>query len=135
MQTLRARRMISVFGFLPVALMAQAVQDVAPLRHWPAPLYWQPSEAEARSSTNNSTAPRAQSPASTLIFIAITPCRLVDTRAGSGFTGLFGAPGLVGGASRTFPIQSSPNCPVPSIAQAYSFNVTVVPPGFLGFIT
>src|SRR5262249_46174362 len=38
-------------------------------------------------------------------------------------------PYLVGGTSRTFPIQSSLNCTIPSIAQAYSFNVTVVPQG------
>ena len=32
-------------------------------------------------------------------------------------------------------MQSSPNCPIPSIAEAYSFNITVVPSGFLDFIT
>jgi hypothetical protein len=36
---------------------------------------------------------------------------------------------------RTFPIQSSTNCTIPAIAQAYSLNVTVVPPGSLGFLT
>src|SRR5204863_1200314 len=44
-------------------------------------------------------------------------------------------PSLIGGASRTFPIQSSAACAIPSIAQAYSFNITIVPPGFLDFIT
>src|SRR5262249_8283268 len=77
----------------------------------------------------------ASSPAGALVFVGMTPCRVVDTRAGQGFTGAFGPPSLVGAAGRTFPIQSSTTCSIPSIAQAYSFNVTVVPPGPLGFIT
>jgi len=77
----------------------------------------------------------AQTPVNSLVFVGMTPCRLVDTRSGSGFTGAFGPPSLVAGATRTFPIQSSTTCAVPAIAQAYSFNVTVVPPGFLGYLT
>src|SRR5262245_46138842 len=77
----------------------------------------------------------ATSPANSLVFVGITPCRVVDTRTGQGFTGPFGPPSLVGGASRTFPIQSSPNCSIPSIAQAYSFNITIVPPGFVNFVS
>jgi len=34
----------------------------------------------------------------------------------------------VGGATRNFPIPSS-NCGVPSTAQAYSLNITVIPNG------
>jgi len=59
----------------------------------------------------------------------------VNTRSNSGFSGAFGPPSLVGGASRTFPIRSSATCSIPSIAQAYSFNITIVPPGFLNYIT
>ena len=36
---------------------------------------------------------------------------------------------------RNFAIQSSTLCTIPSNAQAYSFNVTVVPPGSLGALT
>ena len=71
--------------------------------------------------------PDAQTPANSLVFVAMTHCRVVDTRPDQGFTGTFGPPNLVGGMSRTFPIQSSTRCSIPSIAQAYSFNVTVVP--------
>jgi hypothetical protein len=42
---------------------------------------------------------------------------------------------LAKGASRTFPVQSSNSCAIPVVASAYSFNITVVPPGPLGFIT
>ncbi len=70
----------------------------------------------------------------TLVFVGITPCRIADTRVAAGFTGAFGPPSLFANASRTFPIQSS-TCSIPATALAYSLNVTVVPPGFLGFIT
>ena len=39
------------------------------------------------------------------------------------------------GTGRTFPVQSSTTCSIPSIARAYSFNLTVVAPAPLGFIT
>jgi hypothetical protein len=67
----------------------------------------------------------------TLQFYPLPPCRVLDTRDPNG---TFGGPAITGGTSRAFPIQSSP-CGVPSTAQAYSLNVTVVPHGFLGFLT
>jgi hypothetical protein len=52
------------------------------------------------------------------------PCRVLDTRLSSGlFTGTL----EVGVASSA--------CAPPATAQAYVFNATVVPPGFLGFLT
>ncbi len=66
-------------------------------------------------------------------FFTSTPCRVADTRAGSGFTGQFGAPALVANATRNFPLSSGA-CTVP-VAGAYSVNATVVPPGQLGFLT
>jgi hypothetical protein len=74
------------------------------------------------------------SPPSALQFYALTPCRIADTRTGDGFTGAFGPPSLVGGATRNFPIQSS-SCDVPATAQAYSLNITAVPHGALGYLT
>src|SRR5215831_7122044 len=73
--------------------------------------------------------PLAATPAGSLVFVAMTPCRIADTRD-AGYPAGFGPPSLVGNMSRTFAIQSpSSRCPVPAIAQAYSFNITVVPPG------
>ena len=126
---------------LPIAISGQVGREHDPLlvTNWPAPLYWQPTRAEARAISREPDAgipsPEATAPPNSLVFVAITPCRVVDTRTGAGFTGNFGPPSLVGAASRTFPIQSSTRCTIPAIAQAYSFNVTVVPPGVLGFVT
>ena len=69
-----------------------------------------------------------------LAFYTLAPCRVADTRAGNGFSDAFGPPSLAGGATRNFPIPSS-SCNVPSNAQAYSFNITVVPPGPLSYLT
>ena len=70
-----------------------------------------------------------------LVFVARLPCRVVDTRTDGGFMGAFGPPSLVGGVSRTFPILSNTACTIPTIALAYSLNITVVPPGPLAYVT
>ena len=67
-------------------------------------------------------------------FYPVTPCRVVDTRAGQGFTGQFGPPSMTAGQTRSFTIPSS-GCNIPTTAQAYSLNVTVVPPAGLGYLT
>lgn len=62
-----------------------------------------------------------------LDFFAITPCRVVDTRAAAGFTGQFGPPSLAAGSTRTFVLPAG-SCGIPATASAYSLNFTVVPP-------
>jgi hypothetical protein len=124
-----------LFGLIlmPFALIAQMRQpDVVALKQWTAPSYWQLNESERIAA---GLMPRAQSPANSLVFVGMTPCCVADTRSGQGFTAPFGPPSLSAGASRTFPIQASATCTIPSIAQAYSFNVTVVPSTPSGFIT
>lgn len=66
-----------------------------------------------------------------LAFYPITPCRVVDTR---GDNGMLGAPLLSAGQERRFPVLSS-GCGIPSEAQAYSLNYTVVPNGHLDYLT
>jgi hypothetical protein len=59
-----------------------------------------------------------------LAFYPVTPCRVVDTRvAADGAIGALGTRRVAGGGC------------LPAQAQAYSLNVTVVPPGPLGFLT
>ncbi len=61
-------------------------------------------------------------------FVAVTPCRIVDTRGGGVFTGTYGPPALVGNAvARPFDINSAPHCAgIPAGAEAYSLNFTVI---------
>jgi hypothetical protein len=70
-----------------------------------------------------------------MTFIAITPCRVMDTRTGQGFTGAFGPPSLAGSSNRVVPMPSSTTCSIPFNAGAYSLNITVVPPGPLSFLS
>jgi hypothetical protein len=72
----------------------------------------------------------AQPPAP-LAFIPVAPCRVADTRNPQG---AFGGPSMAAQESRSFTIPQSA-CGIPSTAQAYSLNVTVVPHGSLSFLT
>ncbi len=71
-----------------------------------------------------------------LRFVPITPCRVVDTRWANG---AFGGPAITAGTSRDFVLQANliqgSKCTIPATAQAYSLNVTVVPPKPLGYLT
>jgi hypothetical protein len=64
-----------------------------------------------------------------LLFYALTPCRVVDTRNPPG---PFGGPSLSG--QRDFDVLTG-SCGVPATTKAYSLNATVVPPGPLGYLT
>ena len=72
------------------------------------------------------------SDSSGLGFYPVTPCRLVDTRPGAPSTVLTGR--LAAGSTTTLPILSS-TCNLPSSAQAYSLNFTLVPPAAVGYLT
>ena len=74
------------------------------------------------------------SASSGLWFYPATPCRVADTR---GAANLFGGPSMQAGQARDFPVWFSP-CGVPAAVGAvgaYSLNFTVVPPGYLGYLT
>ncbi|MCU1258739.1 MAG: mannuronan epimerase, partial [Bryobacterales bacterium] len=80
------------------------------------------------------TAPlvRAASTSQPLSFIAITPCRIMDTRASGGKTGAFGPPSLAGGQARKVLIPSS-SCGIPAAA-AYSLNFGLIANGPVGYL-
>jgi len=56
----------------------------------------------------------------------VAPCRVIDTRLPAG------SPPF--NTTRDVNVTASP-CGVPATAHAFVFNATVVPPGFLGYIT
>jgi hypothetical protein len=137
-------RAVSLLAFLPLLLNAQMAQETIPLKNWSTPRYWHASRAEKEAAAKlDSQLPQtvnAVSPDS-LTFVAITPCRLVDTRGGI-FNGItpFNGPSIASATPVTFPVQSSaeaigpdantspaPCGTIPSTAEAYSFNITVIP--------
>jgi hypothetical protein len=106
----------TVAALTPASFAQQIQPDTIPVRNWP--LFKSSDQKVAVSNTSG------------LVFIAIKPCRVMDTRAhgGSGNTGQFGPPSLVAAQARVIPVPSS-NCGVP-VAAAYSMNfVSVTPPG------
>jgi len=67
-----------------------------------------------------------------LRFVPVTPCRVTDTRLPNG---PFGGPVMAANTTRNFTIPASA-CGIPSTAQGYALNITVVPTtGTLGFLT
>jgi hypothetical protein len=69
--------------------------------------------------------------AGALSFYPVPPCRVADTRWAAG---AFGGPEMEGPATRSFAIPASA-CNIPATAAAYSLNVTVVPDGYLSYLT
>jgi len=133
-------RLVSLLAGSQMVLCAQVARQPVVLKHWAAPLYWQPTPSLASSGERAvaMAAPNAGLPpnANALVFVAMPPCRVVDTRTSSqGSSGAFGPPSLLGGGSRTFPILSNTTCMIPTLAQAYSLNIIVVPPGPLVYVT
>jgi YVTN family beta-propeller protein len=71
----------------------------------------------------------------TLQFYPVLPCRIADTRNSHYPEGL-GPPSLSAGVERDFPVLNASSCFPPGAAPAaYSFNITAVPHGPLGYLT
>ncbi|HSE64837.1 MAG TPA: hypothetical protein VLG15_14610 [Thermoanaerobaculia bacterium] len=58
-------------------------------------------------------------------FVAMVPCRVVDTRPSQGFSGAYGPPIMAANAIRTFDIDSGPCTGIPAGVDAYSLNFAV----------
>ena len=102
-----------------------------PLNSWTT-YYWQ---IAARNSVGAASSAiwsfTTGAPAGSLRFVPVAPCRVADTR---GLPGSLGGPSLTADSKRDFPIPLS-ECNIPATAQAYSLNVTVVPEGYLGYLS
>jgi hypothetical protein len=64
-----------------------------------------------------------------LQFVPITPCRVVNTTVG------LGGPALAAKTTRTFDIRGACGIPQSASVGAYSLNVSVLPKGFLNWLT
>lgn len=120
-------------GFAPGSSAVEAASDGP--QTWSAPPYWSPPAVPAAEEAGRHALASGRLALSTspvpLPFIALTPCRLVDTRAP-----LFPAP-LGGGflppaTTRNYTLAGV--CNVPANAQAISLNATVTDPTGPGFL-
>jgi hypothetical protein len=120
-----------LFGF--GTLSAQHV--VVPVQNWTVPPYTAASAGGGLSTMTDVSGQRA--------FVAITPCRIADTRSIDGFGGQAGSPALSSFVNRDFQITGSPGgvpappagCgagTIPADADAVSIQFTVVSPTSAG---
>jgi hypothetical protein len=101
-----------------ILLSLSVVAQAETIKNWGAPSIWTPPAAQSAGGR----AALANYPPVALTPLA--PCRLIDTRAGSGFPAGYGPPSMTGGgAQRTFTITGQ--CGIPAGAQAVSFNFAV----------
>src|SRR5688572_18075891 len=119
---------------LALSLLAAAV-GAEKIPNWTAPPTWTSPRTEALEKIQRSrpmgTMGAQDLPTGPLPFFGIAPCRIADTRSGSGFGGQYGPPQITP-SGRT--IQIAGQCGIPAGAQAVSFNfhaVNVTAAGFL----
>ena len=110
-----------------IALGAPGGQEPVPLHGWqPPPFYRAPIGRPSADGVGPGGAVRSLDglPSQPLPFVAIDPCRVVDTRGGAPYGGGPFAPGEI----RTFDLDSAPApCDtIPATARAFALNFTVV---------
>ncbi len=138
-------RRLGVVAVVIVCLggFAIAQDEDLPLSNWGAPPYWtpplaQPAEGEAGgrmpARAQGMTAQAESLPSSPLPFVAIAPCRIVDTRVN--IIDGFHRPNFDDDEARTFNFPVSADCPgLPSTAGAYSLNIQFRPLAQLAYLT
>ena len=116
---------------MPGVLLASASGDDV-IRNWSAPSYFQPASAASSATVSTKAGEATTVDTAPVPFVALSPCRLADTRPENGFPPPFGPPFLSPGVTRDFPVAG--HCGVPAGATAVSFNFTVVRTGGLGYL-
>ncbi|HEX8412108.1 MAG TPA: hypothetical protein VF883_24880 [Thermoanaerobaculia bacterium] len=99
--------------FLSLSLFAQDV----PLKNWAVP---SSGKVSTHGDVNGGS-----------VFVAVTPCRVVDTRLA---TGAFGGPAFTAGTVRHYVIKNGPCTGIPEAA-SYSLNVTALSYSSSGHVT
>jgi hypothetical protein len=124
-------RSSGLVALVAVALSGVVHAEVPDIRErvveWTAPLFWAPPAPGAARTAEGRTA--LIGPPVALPFIALTPCRVIDTRGnGAPLTGGF----LPAATVRSYTVTGV--CGIPANAQALSLNATVVLPTGPGFL-
>ena len=124
----RSGRLVALVAVaLSGAVHAEAPDAMDRVREWTAPPFWTPPAPAAARTAEGRQALFA--PPTALPFIALTPCRVVDTRGnGAPLTGGF----LPSATVRSYTVTGV--CGIPANAQALSLNATVVLPTGPGFL-
>jgi hypothetical protein len=125
-------RGIRFLGVLPLLFVSGnaprpvEIPEANEIPNWPAPAFWTPPTVRASGRARTEAVSPASPP---LPFVALSPCRIVDSR---GPAGPYGAPALTGGSPRDFTLTGQ--CGIPASAAAVSLNITVTNTAGPGFI-
>jgi N-acetylneuraminic acid mutarotase len=132
---MRARSLFVLCALVLLAAVAAAQEEI-PILTWTAPPYWVPPAPPKPAPEDAGLLPAEIGaldtealPTGPLPFIAITPCRLIDTRNP---VGTYGGPPLTAGVPRSFPVAGQ--CGVAADADAVSVNATVTNTQGPGFV-
>ena len=141
MATGRTVVLVVMLACLGGVLLAQE-EDLA-LSNWSAPPYWSPAVQQrvdgepGGAMVADAQGMQAQAealPSSPLPFVAIAPCRIVDTRVA--VSDGFHQPNFGDDEARTFNLPTSPDCPgLPATIGAYSLNIQFRPISQLSYLT
>ncbi len=125
------RRAALAVALLSRALLAERPDIADQPATWTAPPYWAPPATSPEDATARAALagrqPLVGGPTA-LPFIALTPCRIVDTRGNAPLTGGF----LPAATVRSYTVTNV--CGIPPGAKALSLNATVVHPTGPGFL-
>ena len=134
MTRLRLSMVVIVLAVMTLPVFADG--DVL-LRNWAAPPYWSsPMAADGVEGSVRAVRDSGREalalPSSALPFVAIPPCRIVDTRGAAPFTG----GKYLAGESRDyqFSAAAAPCNGIPATAAAFSLNFTVTQTDGAGFL-
>jgi hypothetical protein len=122
-RTRRTRLVLAILCLVvPTSLIAQTGVDIP---NWTVPPYRQ-------SGASSGLSPMADiSPG--IAFVAMTPCRVFDTRNSNG---PYGGPRLSANTMRNFDVDNGPCTGIPTGVEAYSMNFgAILPDGLNSFIT
>jgi hypothetical protein len=119
---MRTRVLFSILigGLISTAVSSQQLE--IPVTNWTVPPYRGTSGAITTMTdiTDGS------------VFVAVTPCRLVDTRNPAG---PYGGPALTANTTRNFDLNSGPCLGIPALLAAYSLSIGAIVPPSDGFLT
>src|SRR5512132_92170 len=119
MKVLRVLAVLALVGLSGASVTRAQEPPGDAVPNWEAPPTWT-RDAHADSRRGGASIQTVSPP---LPFLAVTPCRIADTR-GNGFTGAYGPPSLAANTTRTFAIAG--HCGIPATAEAVSFNFTAL---------
>jgi N-acetylneuraminic acid mutarotase len=107
-------------------------QPTDAIQNWTAPPFWTPAKVETDAVAHSGRQALAL-PSSPLPFVAINPCRVLDTRNPNG---PYGGPIFAAGEARTYALASANPCTAPLLTgiAAFSLNITVTSTAGPGFV-